>query len=554
MTGTPKRYYFFCALGAFTLFAGSCARRRAIQDAPLAIPPAALLESSTVESIGIYPSKVTLRGADDARQLIVTATVASVQHPQDLTSDVKYAAGDPKVARVTSGGRIIPVANGKTEIKAVYGKKAVKVPVEVVAVDADLPINFANQIVPIFTKLGCNSGGCHGKASGQNGFKLSLLGLRAARWITTPWSRKHAAVGYSRQRRITACCCARRRARSPTAAASAWTSAPTNTSSSAAGSPPARPFGSAERPGGDEDHRLPRAPHFDRNSKQQFAVYAHYSDGSIEDITRRAQYESNDTDIAVVEPAGLVRTLGVSGEAAIMARYQGQVAVFRATVPLGVKTPAYSFPPQTVVDEFTHKKWQQLGLVPSEPCSRRAVHSPRVTRHYRHAADAGRGQGVRSGHGSRTSATSWWTHCSKRPEYSYYFANEMGGHSAREASRSADRGPGAPLRSTTGFAMPSPTTSLMTSLPASILTAIGDETTCPPTVWYKEVAEPRAVRGRYGPSFSRACGSPALSATIIRTRNGARTITGASPPTSAESAARSHRLSAASTSSRRSTW
>ena len=39
------------------------------------------------------------------------------------------------------------------------------------------PVNFPNQIVPIFTKLGCNSGGCHGKASGQNGFKLSLLGF-----------------------------------------------------------------------------------------------------------------------------------------------------------------------------------------------------------------------------------------------------------------------------------------------------------------------------------------------------------------------------------------
>ena len=39
------------------------------------------------------------------------------------------------------------------------------------------PINFANQVVPIFTKLGCNAGGCHGKASGQNGFRLSLLGF-----------------------------------------------------------------------------------------------------------------------------------------------------------------------------------------------------------------------------------------------------------------------------------------------------------------------------------------------------------------------------------------
>src|SRR5262249_56801058 len=95
-----------------------------------------------------------------------------------------------------------------------------------------------------------------------------------------------------------------------------------------------------------------------RNNKQQFAVYAHYSDGSVEDITRRAQYDSNDTEIAVVEPSGLVRTLAMSGEAAIMARYQGHVATFRATVPLGVAVPAYTFTPQTLVDQFTQKKWQ----------------------------------------------------------------------------------------------------------------------------------------------------------------------------------------------------
>src|SRR5262249_35049694 len=89
-----------------------------------------------------------------------------------------------------------------------------------------------------------------------------------------------------------------------------------------------------------------------RQNKQQFAVYAHYSDGSVEDITRRAQYDSNDTEIAVVEPSGLVRTLALSGEAAIMARYQGQVAVFRATVPLGVQIPAYQFAQQTLVDKY----------------------------------------------------------------------------------------------------------------------------------------------------------------------------------------------------------
>src|SRR5205807_2704025 len=93
------------------------------------------------------------------------------------------------------------------------------------------------------------------------------------------------------------------------------------------------------------------------------------SDGSVEDITRRAQYESNDTEIAVVDGGGLVRTLVLSGEAAIMARYQGNVATFRATVPLGGPTPQFAFAPQTLVDQFTLKKWQELGLVPSDLCA-----------------------------------------------------------------------------------------------------------------------------------------------------------------------------------------
>lgn len=38
------------------------------------------------------------------------------------------------------------------------------------------PVSFRNQLMPMFTRLGCNAGGCHGKSSGQNGFRLSRLG------------------------------------------------------------------------------------------------------------------------------------------------------------------------------------------------------------------------------------------------------------------------------------------------------------------------------------------------------------------------------------------
>src|SRR6476646_400734 len=41
-------------------------------------------------------------------------------------------------------------------------------------------VDFRNDIEPILSRHGCNSGGCHGKASGQNGFKLSLFGFDAS--------------------------------------------------------------------------------------------------------------------------------------------------------------------------------------------------------------------------------------------------------------------------------------------------------------------------------------------------------------------------------------
>src|SRR5262249_4394628 len=120
--------------------------------------PAALPTPAEVRALTVSPDKVALKGADDARQLVITAALAG-DRLQDLTGDVKYDTADPKVANVPPSGRVVPLGNGKTEITARYGDKIVRAPVVVEAVEENLPINFGNQIVPIFGKLGCNSGG-----------------------------------------------------------------------------------------------------------------------------------------------------------------------------------------------------------------------------------------------------------------------------------------------------------------------------------------------------------------------------------------------------------
>ena len=34
---------------------------------------------------------------------------------------------------------------------------------------------FAHDVIPLLSRLGCNGSACHGKAEGQNGFKLSVF-------------------------------------------------------------------------------------------------------------------------------------------------------------------------------------------------------------------------------------------------------------------------------------------------------------------------------------------------------------------------------------------
>jgi hypothetical protein len=96
-------------------------------------------------------------------------------------------------------------------------------------------------------------------------------------------------------------------------------------------------------------------------------VVAHLSDGSTVDVTRLAQFEANQPEMAVVSPAGLVTTKGIPGSVAVMARFQSHVDVLRISVPLGA--PVGDLPPaQNFIDELVFKRLKELGLPPSPLC------------------------------------------------------------------------------------------------------------------------------------------------------------------------------------------
>jgi hypothetical protein len=112
---------------------------------------------------------------------------------------------------------------------------------------------------------------------------------------------------------------------------------------------------------------LPEGRLMDRGADQQITTLAIYSDGSTEDVTQMALYEPNDTEMAEVTTSGLVKTLDLSGEVAVMARYQGQVATFRATIPLGVELTDVPTP-KNFVDTAVLNKLKLLGIPPSPIC------------------------------------------------------------------------------------------------------------------------------------------------------------------------------------------
>ena len=89
-----------------------------------------------------------------------------------------YSVEPAGIVEADQTGLVSPLAEGRATVtaRAESGQTATTA-VTVSQFATDVAVNFPNEVVPVFTKFTCNSGGCHGKASGQNGFKLSLLGF-----------------------------------------------------------------------------------------------------------------------------------------------------------------------------------------------------------------------------------------------------------------------------------------------------------------------------------------------------------------------------------------
>jgi hypothetical protein len=320
------------------------------------------------KGLEVEPSKAILRGSDSLAQIAVTGRLQD-RKPVDLTASAKYASRNVGVATVDPDGLIRPIKDGSTTIEVSADGRVATVEVAVSDFANSRPVHFVGEVVPILSKHGCNAGGCHGKASGQNGFRLSLLGF-------DPRSDYESLAKEGRGRRVFP----------PAPAASLLLKKPTaqiphgGGKKFAIGSPEyntlsrwigqGMPFGSGKEP---ELVRLavePARRTIPRHGRQQVRVVAHYDDGTSSDVTRLAQYQSNAADLAEVDTKGVILAMDGVGEAAIMARFGGLVGVARATIPSGVDAPKWDEPAsRNFIDPLVFRKLRELGLAPSEACT-----------------------------------------------------------------------------------------------------------------------------------------------------------------------------------------
>lgn len=307
-------------------------------------------------------TKVELPDAFAGQQLLIA------DDGRDVTREATYFSSSPTTANVDTKGYITAVGDGNAIIHVTFGTERLEIPVTVKGFDSGRSVDFRTEVMPLLSKHGCNAGGCHGKASGQNGFKLSLFGF------DTEFD--YAAIAKeARGRRL-------------------FPASPDQSLFllKAAGKVP---HGGGKRliPGS-ADYQVVRrwiaagaapsaqdAPKVVRirvlpsdgvlqpGQVQQLAVTADYSDGSMRDVTRQSEFLSNLDVVASVDADAVVKAGRQSGEAAIMARHMGYVVVFRAMVPHG---PSLSeipeFKPNNRIDELALSKWKKLGLRPSITC------------------------------------------------------------------------------------------------------------------------------------------------------------------------------------------
>jgi hypothetical protein len=313
-----------------------------------------------------FPAAVELNTPYDYRQLLLTGHLESGDRIDVTRLATVEAAGN--LVKVSPTGLVRSAADGSGNLRFTLAGQSVTVPVKVSGQKAKYTVSFVRDVMPTLSKVGCNAGTCHGAQQGKNGFKLSLRGY-------DPLFDHQALTDDLEGRRFNRAAPER----------SLMLLKPT-------GSVPH--VGGAVLQLGEPNYELIRnwiadGVKLDLNSprvtgievfpkgpvvplpgmKQQMAVLATYSDGTVRDVTALAFVETSNGEVATVDKQGLVTAVR-RGEATMLARYEGAYAASTLIV-MGDRSgfawrevPEYNY-----IDKLVDDKLKQVKIQPSDVCT-----------------------------------------------------------------------------------------------------------------------------------------------------------------------------------------
>ncbi|MBI1369029.1 MAG: DUF1549 domain-containing protein [Planctomycetes bacterium] len=235
--------------------------------------------------------------------------------------------------------------------------------------DSPAPVSFRRDVIPMFARIGCSGRACHGSFQGKGGFRFSLFGydFKADHEALTAGEKPRVNLADPDESLVI---------QKPTLMVKhegkqkiredSWEYNVLY-----------RWIKDGAKNDADEVGQLDRLEVqpaeilFDSSTEPvQLRVLAHWSDGSVADVTELTRFRTNDESVADVSETGQVTTVG-PGDTHIVAFYDNGVTPIPIIRPVsdqfGPKFP--KTPAPTQVDRLVLDKLAKLGEIPAPVCT-----------------------------------------------------------------------------------------------------------------------------------------------------------------------------------------
>jgi hypothetical protein len=228
--------------------------------------------------------------------------------------------------------------------------------------------SFINDVLPVLTRLGCNQGACHGKAAGQNGFRLSLRGYAPDLdhdWIT----REHDGRRIDPAEPERSLLLLKPMAIAPHEGGKVLQAGSREYQTLLRWLQSGAPGPVANEPRVRRLEVLPGNSLCKVGDEIQLVVRAQYTDGQSKDVTWLTRFEANDIGMIDVTPAGKAKVLR-RGESAVRATFEGKVVAVFLTVPHDKPVADDRYAQRNnFIDDLVFAKLKTLRTEPSELCT-----------------------------------------------------------------------------------------------------------------------------------------------------------------------------------------